>query len=179
MNILKEFPVSYTYGIEIAKIQTQCLATSWIQSFISQFRLLGLLCDNETTLQSQWLKTIKGLFLTLAAFALQAGWQFCSAQPSLPVSGWWSHCHLDYCWWLWKKRKLMNCELALKAFERKWETLLLISIWPKQVMWSFITSRGQGGVILPCVRTRNNWWIALMTVIKNLLDFSHESSDVH
>ena len=73
----------------------------------------------------------------------------------------------------------MLCELTLKVFKGKWKTSLLIYVWPKQVVWPFITSKGQGGTILPSMRTGNTWWTALMTTIKTLLEFVCQSSNIH
>lgn len=73
----------------------------------------------------------------------------------------------------------MHCELSLKVFKGKWKTSLLIYIWPKQVVWPFVTSKGQGGTILLSMRTGSTWWTALMTTIKTLLEFVCESSNIH
>lgn len=43
-----------------------------------------------------------------------------------------------------RKESMTNCEVALKALEGKWETSLpFIYIWPKEVIWTFITLRGE------------------------------------
>lgn len=41
-----------------------------------------------------------------------------------------------------RKESVTNCEAALKAFGREGDiSFLLIHIWPKEVIWPFITSR--------------------------------------
>ena len=159
--------ISCTYWIEIAENQAQCLISSWIQS---QERL-GY--DNKTTPQSQWLRTMR---VTCPRNLLQVCLSVVLCIPLTPEPGWCRSLE-----WLLvivaegRKESVTNCEAALKAFGREGEiSLLLIHIWPKEVIWPFITSRRKWSVVFPNMRTRNNWWISI-TTIRTLLDFLHES----
>lgn len=131
MTMLKESPISYTYWIAIAKNQTQCLITSWIQSWIQSQDRRGY--DNKTTPQFQWLKTIR---VTHTGNPLQ-GWPAVVLCIRLtPGPGWCNSHYLGHCWWLWQregKKVWQIVKWLLKLLEGKWETpLLLIYIWQRK-----------------------------------------------
>lgn len=115
MNVLKESPISCTYWIEIDKIKIQCLTSNWIQSCISQSRLLGYVVVTKQALRACFSLVVHShcrLVGSSALHSLHSTTQADIASAVWTIAG---DCGRR------EKENVMLCELTLKVFKGKWK----------------------------------------------------------